>query len=534
MNGLVDACKRDWFALVLDFVGFAPSRFYLRETCSALYGSVPAELYVSMYEFVVALEQRLIGPKNLFLDPKCELDSDLIGRVVKIWRSEPSRKVKKLLLERTLLKWDSALVSSCAASEDLRAIEFDAWLFEDTDILEKVMDCRKYVKDRNEVHRSYLEYMNCGANLVVNDLDFCKRLLSDWARPQDEDEWRDLLRIVLLKEAQRDAFDYLVAESGLDIMDDGLLLLFLARTNFVDLVEQCLESHPVDDEYERVEIDNAIYWAIAYRREAMIKYLVDRFGCYGGICCDWLDDNGRGPPEIGILDLLLSRGANINGRSEDSGTCLAIALRNGYWDLVDAIMKRGGKIGLAVSALKGPACQDVGLFRKYLAPNGCLKGLVDVDLLRFACTSNCSCDVLTEIFDIVFAKNPSVVQDAFDLTMLWASKPEFPNYVPFLQKLIAINPSLVQRSHDGNILPIGVCAVYEPLRRLKWDGRDEEGRRIGSRYFPLESVHASGESRLLNEWYDAEPDPIRVASIADLRKTLIEYGADPDRWYVDS
>lgn len=148
---------------------------------------------------------------------------------------------------------------------------------------------------------------------------------------------------------------------------------------------------------------------------------------------DLFDEELDAPPDIAVLDFLLSHGADINGFNGfnySKVTCLDKAFRSGHWDLVDAIIQRGGRVRSLGMIFIGPAGKDVELFRTYVIANGCLdnpmeyeiweraqmwesqsidvesevfdENLLDEEMIIRAMRWNCSIEVILEMFDLVF------------------------------------------------------------------------------------------------------------------------------------
>lgn len=129
MTDLVTASRCEWFPIVLDYIGFAPCRFYLRESCKGLSESISAEFSVSLREFGVALRQKLINPRNMFLSPISARQPSSFLYVSRGYKLIRNRKLRVSIMERTLpLLEDSAMARGLMHSNEIDEIEWDAWL----------------------------------------------------------------------------------------------------------------------------------------------------------------------------------------------------------------------------------------------------------------------------------------------------------------------------------------------------------------------------------------------------------------------
>ena len=548
--GFLETSDLQVLGTVLDFVGFAPSRFYLRETCKKLNKSIPAKVYVTPREFATALRKELINPEHLFLSPNYKVDasavSSILGSCSDLMHESPRLGMK--LLERTLIEWDSALVAESQATYYLQNIEWEAWMAGHNRILEKVIDCIALVKSPYKSGRSFGFFARCTPGTVVMNLEFCQRLINEWHRPRDEGEWRGLIGIAISEDLPRSAIDYFIAESGLDWTGDPYLMHSLVQSNHVDLLEQYLNSLTGDDEPNESAKMNAIITAVGDQKEQMVRYLVERFGLKAdnGICSHLTYREST--HAISILDFLIAHGADINSSNGSTGTCLEMALSNGRWALADALIERGANLDSIYSVLVGPVGKDVTLFRRYVIEKGIVDGLIDEELMVQTISSLCSVEIIEQVFDLVYAVDPSVVTVAFNETMRWSREsPKIPDYVPFIQRLISIDPSLVHNVVDSVFLPIGVCALYKPAELVAWTREESRFERNFGEFFGSESrsgyeadyrsdygsdYESDQSDKLTEEWFQTTPDTKRVEAMNTLKNTLIRYGANPTIWFA--
>jgi ankyrin repeat protein len=541
MTEIIKASRSDWFTHVLDYIGFTPARFNLRDTCKALHESVPAEVFVSMEVFTFAIQEKLVNPKYLFLAPNAHLYESYSKTQLDGLVCLKNRKLLIELLDRTFMRFDTDKITEAVFDHRLdlyETIEWIAWVENATHILDKAILCHRLVSEHYGRFFSRIWYWMRGG--VECDLVFAKRLLNDWKRPDNDEQWLDILKNFLRMGADRDTIDYLLREAGLSLFSFPPLMGSIAGTNNLELMENFLDGQT--EELSREYIKEAISRAVVHGHESMIRFLVDRFGVYPGICADLVNwEKKSNPPNLVLLDFLLSRGADINHRFYGIWpTCLDKACRHGYWELFDGIIERGGKCSDMEEVLMGPAGTDIDLFRNKILKNGCLEGLIDGSLMGTALYFKCSTEVLTNIFNLVSETDPSLIREAFTSTMHdGVESISFPDLVPLIENMIASDPSLVHISHDEFVLPMGMCTFQEPERHLHWSGRRLETKSIVSRYFvDREELHSDPEDRpnewgqFVEDWLDRDSDSKFFESIERFKCCLINHGADPDRWFT--
>jgi hypothetical protein len=268
---------------------------------------------------------------------------------------------------------------------------------------------------------------------------------------------------------------------------------------------------------ESAEVRYSITVALYHTNEDMIRFLVDRFGIPSGDI--WLDlfirNILRHPgniPEITLIDFLISRGADINSTLNGRGM-LEMAFDCGHWELVDALVARGLKLVSLDNVFKSTrVVRNVHLFRAHVVGNGLLEGVDWSSVVCLALKGLCSAEVLEEMFNLAYITDPSIVKLAFVETLsAKRSSDEFPDFVPFIKKLIAIDPSLAMVRLKDLTMPLRACEVYNPRVRATWS------RNLGSMY---------RVPHLYDEWFDTYTDSESLEAIDGLAKTLIENGAE--------
>ena len=529
MSYLIKGRYSDWFPIVLDYIGFAPARFYLRESCKALHAAIPPEVYLSMGEFVAALREKLVNPRILFLAPNAYPDEDSFDGFLSYSRFRLD--LMTLLLERTFMQWDNERVVELIP-DYLTSVETHAWKIGAQAVMEKAKECKRLAGIVDSPRSSY-EFRYCCPREGESDLLFCKRFLNEWARPEDGEAWQALLSEALDFNRDKEAIDYLLAEGGRAALGNEDFMEHIARTDYVDVMEEHLAR--MNEELAREEAPGAIREAGAHSKKLMFQYLVDLFGIETNICTVLTD--------INIIDFALSRGADINSNytgamgtmvGANSETCLGLALWRGQLELVGPIVARGGRIE-SVSVVFGSPQLTREVLRKQVLACGLLDGRIDADLFFSAVNLSRSAEVIEEVFDLVYGEDPSIVPDAFDSTLFRYGNSEFfPDFVPFLKRLIEIDPSLVHQAQEEGVLPIGVCALFKPFSRRQWTGElIYEWRRPTLRYFLEQGKQQCyREKVIVADWYATSIDQKYVEAVDDFKKCLIDHGADTELWFT--
>ena len=526
MSGIIKASECDWFAIVLDFVGFAPSRFYLRNTCKSLHETIPGEVYVPLGEFVASITEKLVNPKYLLIGSTSPRDLTPLENRPDRFSETDYRKILTLTVERILLKWDSEAIANSTTVDTLNDIEWFARRWGAFEILAKVMECKSLVP--RHVGRPKKE--------VVDDLAICQRLIGGRSRPRNAGQWRSLLQWLAWKGLHKDAFEYVLRECGpLSMFPPTTIVHYIAGTNQVELMRNFLDSLSEDQTINQHHVKMALDFSLRFQRYEMTEFLMDRFDASNLIHWCYFFAESKIPPEISHIDSLVSRGVDINN-SSPGGTCLDMALKHGYWELVHAIVQRGGKVYRLDTVFAGPVGRDISRFRIYLLQNGCLEGMKDVHLMRCAFESrNCCPEVLSEIIRHIVKRDASIVSEAFLLVMGCAEYPKFQDFLPLIKQLIELDPSLVRHSPDGVCLPMGACELYEPFRWERWSGKPDatwSSVNFSGHLLPQKDSTGKRNPELFDEWFDSDVDLDAVKAIAELKNVLIENGADPNLWFV--
>lgn len=570
--GFIEASRADSFQIVLDFVGFVPSRFYLRDSCKCLRQGILPEVYISMGEFADALELKLVNPRYIFLDPMAQPDTKAMDRIASECIKLDNLKLELMLLDRTLMLWDSELIAKCVSVSGLRKIEWDAWVSGANGLMNKVNHCLQIVQSNSPYKRYFDEYASGRSRVVVHDLAFCQKLITDWARPINAEEWKKLLFEFISHDPPADAIEFLLNESGLDILGSSQVWKYIAPTNNVGLMKEFFDRNPPHGGLSPPNVDRAISLALRKRKRLMIEFLVNRFGVYYDICSDLFDEELDAPPDIAILDFLLSHGADINGFNGfnySKVTCLDKAFRSGHWDLVDAIIQRGGRVRSLPQIFHGPAGKDVELFRTYFIANGCLDNLLEEEILERASMWDsghdeepgvfdenylneemiiramrwgCSIEVVLEIFDLVFGKYPiGGIKELLSVIPCESEAPILAFYIPIYQKMVSIDPSLVHTPRvDARCTPYGACEVGLRTKRFRWSKKIIPPR-VGviNQYFSIKRnpkrpvpTQSDRPKHLMEEWFDAEDDMKELEAISRLKIFLLEHGANSNSWFV--
>ena len=517
MSDMIETSRLDYFQHVLEYIGFAPSRYYLRESCKALYKAVPARVYVSMREFSSALHLRFVNPRNLFIAPAAEKDGETIGRVLFEIGSLEIWPIQKMLLERTLMDWESGTVAE-SDPYYLDMIKWKSWCIGSNEIFAKASECRRFaIGDDRFTQKLFTEPENLMKGVDVTKLEFWKRFLIDWGRPSDDDEWEELIRFLVQSDADQEAIDYLAGEADMDWMLCYDIMQRIGRSSNLERMKSFLSC--MSEELDRMvyAIQDSLETAVSRHNDAMVRFLVDMFGIHRhDICLDLFKYDDHDPPDIGLIDFLISRGADINSRSsENHESCLDLALIRGYWGVADALVSRGAKVGSLSSVLKDSAVgKNVDLFRTYLRGNESLLGMDRRSLLSLALDCSCAAEVVEEVFNVSLRGDLTFVRYAFIETLSAKRKTaELPEFVLFLQKLVGMDPSVVNARLRDSILPLRALELYEPSRRVRWSGK------LGILYL---------DPNLCEDWFETYPDPEQMKVIAALKNTLIEYRAEPD------
>ena len=513
----------DWFKLVADYIGFAPSRFYLRETCKAISKSIPKRVVVSSENFRIALQHKLVNPDNLILEPV--VDSDAINNVLDACADLENIDLEMKILRQTFMCWDSETVAELASMNYLEMLEWDTWLAKAYDISEKVVECKR-LKDptqrRQGLHALYQQRPTPG---VRPDLNFVKRFISEWHRPTDEAEWRTLFNTLIRRDIDTETTEYISKESGLDPVDLSDALEFFSKFGNVELTTRLLAE---ERDHSDNEVHRALWFAVEGRHYEIIRLLVDRFGLIPNICVTLMERQDIDPPDVEFIDFLISRGANLNGTPglQPTTSVLDLAYRNGYWELAEAIIERGGELHDLGVVLGGLAGSNIEYFRIHLLNKGRLEGRINASLVISAMDRCNSAEVILEIFNLVYAVDPSIVPRLFTESMERLCY-RWPVLVPLMKELIRIDQSLVGQPLSAGIFPIGVCA----LRRLLGEPTEYE---TWTEFFFSRYFHNPRDPREVQD-LDHMPDWLlsreALSAIVDLEKTLIEFGADPQVWF---
>ena len=548
MTDLIKASQSDWFENVLDYIGFAPSRFYLRESCRDLSESIPAQFTVSLLEFGIALKQKLVNPRNMYLSPNTEQKRSYVRAVSRGYRLIKDRKLRVSIMERTLPLFEKSLGRQRIPYTDI--IEWDAWL-ERSDLILGIFDAARRFND--EVHqwappRSVHIIQWNSDDRPADDVDFCRRILAEWHRPQDPGDWRILIEMCLRLGYSRRAISFLTNESGLDLFSLDFIYESIADSGNVELMEEYLLVRPETDRLPHVDFD-----------DKMIRLLVNRVGITEDILPDWFL---RGAPNIDQIDFLIQRGADINATYKGWGytefRCLDIAFKRGQWDLIDELIKRGAVLGDKRLVFAGPILKDAGRFKKYLLDSRLMETEPDKKLLCELIKNGCLGVIADEIF--------SRIWDPSDLTIAWVAfeavllrvmdEGELGDFGPFVLRIVSLDSSVVNAVTPTGLTLMGV--LNNPARRLYWNKNEVQLDRIWCRYlgFHYEQIddddsdadelydeytlyydddyeyYEESLGLLLPDWRASFVDPAELNARDALRQSLASMGVDPNAWFA--
>ena len=555
MTDLIKASQSDWFKNVLDYIGFAPSRFYLRESCKELSEAIPAQLSVSLLEFGVALRQKLVNPRNMYFSPNHKQKSSYVRAILRGYRLLPDRKLRVSIMERILPLLDDALVAPRLRYTD--EVEWDAWLEGSESILEKIDSIREYVSKQNDwaPDRDFDLCVWKSDDAAVKDIEMCKRILVDWQRPSTPHQWQATLRNAVKQGVSRDALDFLINESGLELFSVDDIYDAIAFSGNVELMENYLVLRPETHELSRE----------AFARKGnddMIRLLVGRFGIYEDILPDWFL---RGTPNIDTADFLIQRGADINAKHKGWGytgfRCLDIAFERGQWDLIDELIERGADLEKMHRVFAGPILKDADRFKKYLLDSRLLENEQDKQLLCASIKNGCLGAIADEIFSRIWdPADPTIVREAFEAILIrLENEGELEDLGPFILRLVSLDPSVLEITSSSGVRIMGI--LTNPVWRRRWCGSQLQHGSIMGRYVgPVKrAVETFGDDdeesddddddgdffnrcdyeffeerldRLSPDWQASSVDPIEAYAMNALRQSLESMGCDPNLWFA--
>ena len=530
MSSLILVSRADWFKHVLDFVGFAPSRFYLRETCRDLAESIPKEVFLSGFDFAEALVHKFGNPDNLFLERI--VDVNAVTPILHAYSTLNDLNLEMRLLERSFMFWDPLAVASTAPILLLEDIEWDAWLVGAAHIVEKVAECKRLIDPTNQHPRSCFRYCTKENLKFPVDRGFIERAISDWARPEHGHAWEQVIAHLIANGADMETIEYLRTESGIDLMSIPDALHVFAISGKIELMNEFLNTNFSDRDFGPNYCRLAVRRGVQSGNPSMIRLLVDRFGIFKEICAKWASAKQDNDADVELLDFFLSRGADINANLETGRySCLDTACLRGHWALADAIVERGGKFSNLRGLFSGPAGSDIDIFRTRVLEKGYLDDYMDTYLINaaFGCCS--SIDVVSEIFKLVSVVDPCVVPRMFaESSLMKGLYSGIPFSLPLVKELILNDPTLVHASVDGLSLPIGWCE----LQQFKdWPERapNEFAHEFPYYRYFYTRKRPEGETALylVKDWLLNRE---ALECIVGFKKLLIEYGANPDVWFT--
>jgi hypothetical protein len=147
MSGLLYASKCDWFqGNVLDYIGFAPSRFYLRESCKGLSNSIPKEIQVSLEEFGLALDRKLVNPKLMLLMPTTGQKPSDMRPLLRAYGKIKNGRLRVMILERTLVYLDDSFLMEI--SNSIADIDWDTWMDGSIMLIAKIETIKRLIAEK--------------------------------------------------------------------------------------------------------------------------------------------------------------------------------------------------------------------------------------------------------------------------------------------------------------------------------------------------------------------------------------------------
>ena len=495
----------DILELVVNYVGFVPSRFYLRECSRFLHREVSGIIGLDRKSFYGALQRQLVNPKVLRLEVS-ELSDSLI--------EELTDKVKDGKVCSSTLE---VVLSS-------RSMALDPRLFQD------ILECGIVRMNRRiiDIALNYLEELGLASKMIrrlfrkidvrhslmrEDALELLERMTSHV--PLSEDRYLAENYMVCATEFQaQKCMNYLQGFTGSWECIDGMLQACAHAGDLERVKALCSGTRCPPD----FVIQMALKQAIHARRLEVAAFLRYKW--------DELNPN----PSLYAMRSFVN---DLLDKLDSRVDCALMTLIFGRIDN-DYFRNMGTHLEFAIDARNRIMCD-------YLTSRGCIlefpdRTLEGRDLLDFVdlcltLETDCSYEKhpAAELFllnrGIQTRRNLNEYEShLFRILLAGFETASFANRLDLIKYYLRHNPpsatetkclfhipSLVCRYLT--VTPLGLLELLGTPRRRFWDGRNVIG-----------SVLAAEP----DEWELSRPDEIEIQALRDIRTALVESGADPN------
>ena len=488
MHILLDS---DYLPVILDYVGFVPARYYLRNSCRDAKKRISASVCVTPEECAIAIRERLVPLKCLKVEPLKSITSEKLADIFTI----PSIEETALILAQVLRGVSPAALAAGLSWSEIERIKWTGWLSRNTGLLKLGVDARNK-KRPNVAHfetQFLIDYKEDFHRFFRNDpVEYLSVVLRTVTIPRSKDDW-DFLIMNALGTKARKCLDLILDMSRLDLGDFPGVIAAVTESGDSEFLQFVISSNDCSNWFIRDQIFRSLQIACRECMEDVCAILLSALGpkCLVNFAeSSYLhalvmgNESGK-IPSVKLAKLLVSYGANPLVSNREGETIVDVAALNGFDDLVEYFKSLGAKCGnpkrILLESVKGKNLEKfksiVGIEGHYIDTKWIKNQRENPsNILEYASNPNSVGSILLFLLDVVgFDKERRVkiLCDCFWGGINKAAKDGlFAERLDMFRAIIKRLPGIASTAKQPEgILPMGrLMCISSPHRRV-WDSK---------------------------------------------------------------
>ena len=523
----------DVLDMVLEYIGFSPSRFYLRECSRALHREVSGVIYLNEADFFEALERRLVNPKFLKLQPSALSDSVISrlsssDRILNSWAARLELLVEGKSIDDLMMLGEKSLEKILVCS----VLRMNIQLFETTLAF---IETREYASSAILGALHHIEVQR--ALMTADALEMLRAMLRNVSLHSDAYLAKDLMVSSIESRATRCSNFLLIACMGLKI-PDHMLDAVAHSGDLVSVKAVCRNA-------STAMIESALYDAVSIRHLKMAEFLRS----------EWITRQTvvSNDAKMNLIDDLLNAWyGKITNRLVHDET--SEEFLNWLFDGIDDL--NNARID-GITLLEFACYDRIRTLCHYLVRRGCSSfGLqcgttgerieLTLEMNDLVHVLDLCCEVkkgvpleedpVLELF--LLRRGICIAFSGDDENFVMQKLREgfeyssFANRVDLIKHYLLENPglaSLFSSFCPGQLKNCG-CVGMTPLGALELIGTPEtriwDGKNI-TRVADFLSTDMK-TLQLTDEWNLTRPNEVEIQALRDIKAALIQHGADPE------
>ena len=481
---LVDS---DFLPVILDYLGFVPARFFLRNTSRDAKKKISPKISVSLEELNFSLRNNLMPLKNLKIQPLSVVKSDHLVDVLAI----ESVADRCALLDQLFKTISPGALSQSLSWPEIERIKWTAWLSRNSRLLKLAINARETKRPRVPHFETefLIDYKEDFHRFFKSDpIEYLSVVLREHTIPRTKDDWDFLIMNSLSTNAKR-CLNFILTLFEWSLGEFPGVIAAATEGGDLMLLQHVIQSNDPKHPFIRDQMLRSLQISTRDCMKEATGMILNSLGpnCLSNSKSSLLHSLAMGN-EVGnkatveLAKLLVSFKADISATNREGESALDIAAANGFTHLIDYYKSIGGKSSNMRKYLFQAKNLEsfksvVGAKGEYIDPKWIKKEKENpMTLLEYAKIPKCNGSIFLFLLDLLCLneeKKNKLLRESFWAALeIAVTDGLFAERLDFVRVILKRAPSLaVEPRMPEGILPMGRILCVEPPRRRVWGNK---------------------------------------------------------------